>query len=247
MAAAAHMPQPSPSSGSRPTCPRCARPLRTCLCPWVVPTANRVPVLILQHPLETHHAKGSATLLRLSLAHCEVWVGERFDEPRLQQALGAWGSACLLYPATEPVTPPADDVTATAADPTVLGTASGLHRGEPTPGCLLVLDATWRKSRKLLHLNPWLARLPRLSLPDPPPSRYRIRKAQQPHQRSTLEATALALQWIEGDEARYQPLLKAFEGFVAEREELGAKAVKAGPPETICIVFSNPGMSLKHA
>jgi DTW domain-containing protein len=82
---------------------------------------------------------------------------------------------------------------------------------------LVVLDATWRKSRKLLHCNPLLGTLPRLSLQAPPPSLYAsLRKAQQPqHQRSTLEATALALQQLEDDAARYQPLLAAFEGFVA--------------------------------
>jgi len=42
---------------------------------------------------------------------------------------------------------------------------------------LVVLDATWRKSRKLLHLHPLLQALPRLPLRDPPPSLYRIRKA----------------------------------------------------------------------
>ena len=86
--------------------------------------------------------------------------------------------------------------------------------------------ATWRKSRKLLHCNPLLGTLPRLSLQAPPPSLYApLRKAQQPqHQRSTLEATALALQQLEGDVARYQPLLAAFEGFVDAQGEFAAQS-----------------------
>ncbi|MGS0757100.1 DTW domain-containing protein [Roseateles sp. GG27B] len=81
-----------------------------------------------------------------------------------------------------------------------------------------MLDATWRKSRKMLHLNPLLQALPRLALQQPPPSRYTIRRAQQTHQLSTLEATVLALQQLEGAarEASYAPLLTAFDGFVAQ-------------------------------
>ena len=33
------------------------------MCAWLRPTANAIEVLILQHPLEAHQAKGSARLL----------------------------------------------------------------------------------------------------------------------------------------------------------------------------------------
>lgn len=201
----------------RPTCPRCSRPLRTCLCPWVQPTANQVRVLILQHPLEAGQAKGSATLLHLSLAQAQLEAGEQFDEAVLQQWLGPPGHAVLLYPATPPADPRSPDA---ARDPAPRRFAPSAST-DLTTLCLVVLDATWRKSRKLLHCNPLLGTLPRLSLQAPPPSLYApLRKAQQPqHQRSTLEATALALQQLEGDAARYQPLLAAFEGFVAAQGE----------------------------
>ena len=200
------MPLPTSSPAHRPTCPRCSRPLRTCLCGWVRPTANQVSVLLLQHPLEASHAKGSAALLHLSLPRCQREVGEQFEPSILATWLGAAGQAVLLYPATEPSSGAAQ-APATAWVPPSLAELPHLR--------LVVLDATWRKSRKMLHSNPLLAQLPRLSLQAPPPSRYSIRKAQQPHQRSTLEATVLALQHLEGDEMRYQPLLQAFEGFVA--------------------------------
>lgn len=50
----------------RPVCARCQRPQSHCLCGWVRLTDNRVPVLLLQHPLEVAQAKGSARLLGLS-------------------------------------------------------------------------------------------------------------------------------------------------------------------------------------
>jgi len=80
-----------------------------------------------------------------------------------------------------------------------------------------VLDATWRKSRKMLYLNPALQALPRLALVDAAPSNYRIRKAHAPHQLSSLEAAARALGQLEGGGERYQALLDAFDGFVSQQ------------------------------
>ena len=109
----------------------------------------------------------------------------------------------LLYPPT-----PQDDETP----------ALDLERlKDPSRVRLVVLDATWRKSRKMLHLNPLLRRLPRLSLDEAPASNYLIRKAHKPGQLSTLEATCAALAQLEGDAGRYQTLLKAFDGFVAQQ------------------------------
>jgi DTW domain-containing protein YfiP len=79
---------------------------------------------------------------------------------------------------------------------------------------LVVLDATWRKSRKMLHLSPGLQRLPRLALNEVPTGRYAIRKAHAPGQLSTLEATCAALAQLERNTERWQPLLAAFDAFV---------------------------------
>ena len=83
--------------------------------------------------------------------------------------------------------------------------------------CLSVLDGTWRKSRKMLYRNPELQQLPRLSLQDMPASHYLIRKAHRPDQLSTLEATCAALAQLEGSAEQFQPLLTAFDGFVAQQ------------------------------
>ena len=69
----------------------------------------------------------------------------------------------------------------------------------------------------MLRQNPWLQRLPRLSLDDMPPSRYAIRKAHKPGQLSTLEATCAALAQLEGGASRFDALLHAFDGFVASQ------------------------------
>jgi DTW domain-containing protein YfiP len=82
---------------------------------------------------------------------------------------------------------------------------------------LVVLDGTWRKSRKMLYQNPLLQQLPRLSLSDCPASRYLIRKAHRPDQLSTLEACCAALMQLEARTAPFQALLTAFDGFVAQQ------------------------------
>lgn len=197
------MPADAPS---RPCCPRCERPLRDCLCRWITPVANEVAVLILQHPLEVHQAKGSARLLHLSLAHSRLVTGEAFEPAVLAEPDAQPRTPVLLYPPAPP------------------GSAVPLHAPAPWPQALaphelllVVLDATWRKSRKLLFTHPWLQRLPRLSLQAPPPSRYGIRQAESAAQRSTLEATCLALQTLERASELYTPLLQGFDGFVAQQ------------------------------
>lgn len=183
-------------------------PLPACLCHFITPTTNHWPLLVLQHPLEAPQAKGSARLLRLSLARCQLEVGEHFDH----EALAGWLASApgevpplLLYPDT-PV----------AADASGLNPSAPLSMGpQASPRRLVLLDGTWRQARRLLQCNPALQALPRWALPNPPPSRYAIRKAHQPQQRSTLEAACLALGAGEGQAARYAPLLAAFDAWVA--------------------------------
>ena len=93
-----------------------------------------------------------------------------------------------------------------------------------------MLDATWRKSLRMLIASPGLQTLPRLSLQHLPASRYRIRKARQAHQLSTLEACCQALGELEGEPARYEPLLAAFDGFVEEQARWMAGLLPSEPP-----------------
>lgn len=193
---------------ARASCPRCLRPQATCICGFITPTPTACELLILQHPLEAHHAKNSARLLHLSLPGSRLVVGEVFDDAALQALMPDNKYTVLLYPPTDY----AGHAAPTPLDPARL---NDLHRLR-----LVVLDATWRKSRKMLHLSPALQRLPRLPLRDAPAGRYAIRKAHTPGQLSTLEACCAALAQLEGDAARWQPLLAAFDGFVAQQQGL---------------------------
>jgi DTW domain-containing protein len=192
----------------RPICPRCLRPQATCICSFITPTVAACEVLILQHPLEQHHAKNSARLLHLSLPGSRLVVGEVFDEAALQALMPEPRTTVLLYPPTH---------YEGHAAPALLDT---VQLSDVSNVRLVVLDATWRKSRKMLHQSPALQRLPRLALEEVPVPRYAIRKAHKPGQLSTLEATCAALAQLEGDAARWQPLLAAFDAFVAQQQSL---------------------------
>lgn len=188
----------------RAVCEVCLRAQSACICGWIVRVESQARLLVLQHPLEVGNAKNSARLLHLSVAGSVLAVAETFDPIELDGLLHADGRVpVLLYPES-------------AGDQNLPAPPS--YAALPVDRVRLVLlDATWRKSRKMLYLNPALQRLPRLALLDVAPSNYRIRKAHAPHQLSSLEAAAQALTQLEGDEERYRPLLEAFDGFVSQQ------------------------------
>ncbi|MBK5478645.1 DTW domain-containing protein [Pseudomonas sp. TH21] len=178
---------------SRPQCPTCLRPATHCLCAQIPSLDSRTRVLLLQHPSEVNHALNTARLAALGLNNAQLVVGEVFDN--LATLLNPPGyQARLLFPA--------DD-----AQP-LQAYASG-----DQPLLLVVPDGTWRKARKLLHLNPLLAALPRVTLAEGAVSRYRLRKAPGPGALSTVEAIVRALQVLEAPTS-FEPLLKPFEALI---------------------------------
>jgi DTW domain-containing protein len=158
--------------------------------------------LILQHPLEVNEAKGTARLLHLSLPNSSILVGEVFED----NILLSTKHSILLYP----VTP--EDYSLGIAAPPELNTAKLENLSNIR---LIIIDGTWRKSRKILCKNLYLQTLPRLILTDLPAGQYTIRKARKPHQLSTLEAASAALAQLEGDKAKFEPLAQSFIAFNA--------------------------------
>lgn len=181
----------------RQQCPRCQRPLSHCLCASIPSLVSSTKILILQHPSEAAHALNTARLVALGLASAELRIGETFGDIRSNAF-----EDCLLFPGEGAV--PLTDLAK-----------------QDKPLRLIVPDGTWRKARKLLHLNPSLADLPRVALPQGHTSRYRLRKAPMPGALSTLEAIVVALNILEG-EGRFDALLNPFEAMInAQIEAMG--------------------------
>ncbi|WP_339407766.1 tRNA-uridine aminocarboxypropyltransferase [Pseudomonas helleri] len=190
---------------SRAQCSRCMRPQTHCLCALIPQLDSRTRVLLLQHPSEVSHALNTARLAALGLTHAQLRVGEVFDD--LDQLINQPGyQARLLFPGED----------------TQVLTAYELA-DKSLPLLLVVPDGTWRKVRKLLHLNPVLAQLPRVTLPQGAVSRYRLRKAPGPGALSTLEAIVQALEILEAPTS-FAPLLRPFEALIeGQIEAMGAE------------------------
>lgn len=171
---------------NRKRCERCNRPVQLCYCALITPVENTWPVHILQHPLESRHALGTARIASLGLANCTLTQ----DSPHTDGAV-------LIYPGKDALP------------------LSALAGQSPRP--LVFIDATWRKSRRMLLESPELAALPRYALDAPAPSRYRIRKEPAPDAQSTLEAIVLTLGLLEGAEDRYHPLLSVMDTLIEQQ------------------------------
>lgn len=218
---------PSLRMSPRALCSYCLRPEKACLCSCVCKVPSQVQLLVLQHPLEVGHAKNTARLLHLCVQGSRLEVGEVFTPADLQQWLHApWPEQApqtsrhtvLLYPPT-----PHDPQL-----PVIQPPALPAHwLKAPAQLRLVLIDGTWRKSRKMLFLNPALQQLPRLALRDMPQGRYAIRKAHASGQLSSFEAGALALaqlqawpadaQWLHG-------LMQSFEAAMQRHQQLQAGA-----------------------
>ena len=183
---------------SRAQCARCLRPETHCLCALIPQLDSRTRVLVIQHPSEVGHALNTARLAVLGLTNAELLVGEVFDElPRLLNRPGY--RARLLFPG--------EDAQA------VVGYQNVVTGEADQPLLLVVPDGTWRKARKLLHLNPALAALPRVTLGQTTTLRYRLRKAPGPDALSTIEAIAQALEMLEAP-MTFESLLRPFDALI---------------------------------
>jgi DTW domain-containing protein YfiP len=167
-------------------------------------------VVILQHPRETSVAIGTARLAHLGLINSELHVGVDFGERAiLDQLVAARDRTALLFPSPE-----ARELSSLAPD--------------ERPETLVVVDGTWSLAAKLIRRNPRLALLPKVRFTPSRPGNYRIRPEPAAHCVSTLEAITSALALLDGEEQRFESLLRAFERMVDIQLEKTAE--RQSPP-----------------
>jgi DTW domain-containing protein len=160
-------------AGAPGRCPRCLLLATHCVCSAVgEPRSHRPRIVIVRHQWEAWKSTGTARLAQLALADLRIidMAAENPDPVRaeLRQLEGAW----LLYPGRE-----------------------SAQRLTPPAQTLVVLDGTWRQTRKMLRRLPELSRLPRLELESVAPAGplSRLREGPVPSARSTFESIAGAL------------------------------------------------------
>ncbi|CAN5156993.1 tRNA-uridine aminocarboxypropyltransferase [soil metagenome] len=193
----------------RPICATCRRPEVVCYCRFVTKIEARTRVVILQHPRERDVPINTARIASLCLPSSELHVGTTFaDESLFRRGDRPVG---LLYPS---------DHDSDAID---------IEKFPPKePITLVVVDGTWSQARKLVRTNPVLSALPRYAFRPDAPSNYRIRKEPQEDYVSTIEALVHVLGVLEGDRARFLPMLEPFRAMVDS--QLAYAKRRVGPP-----------------
>lgn len=194
---------------ARPVCPECQRLKVNCLCAAIKPIANQTEVLIIQHPLEVKQIKGTAYLTHLVLQNSQLWVAEQLNDAQITDILTSDKRTWLLYS-------PTDDFKGSLVSLEELSIACRQQSNLLSQIRLVVLDGTWKKTRKMLYLNPALASLPRLTLQPENASQYVIRKQKNSQSLSTLEAIGQALSSLENDSARFVPLSELLQAMMAQ-------------------------------
>jgi DTW domain-containing protein YfiP len=166
-----------------------------------VKVANTTRVLIIQHPLEQKHPFNTGRMAHLCLSNSELIVAETLSTIQLASILNT--PSALLYPSL-PWLPNTPEIEPGKKE-------SAVHSNIQQ---LIVIDATWNKSKKMLHLHPALQKLPRHHLKGNLSSNYQIRKTTVANGLSTLESIVKALNAMEPKsegEGGFEAMLQPFE------------------------------------
>ena len=157
-------------------CYKCFRPLSHCLCAYATPVQSGVKFVVLMHPKEAKRERtGTGRLAHISLVDSELLVGLDFSgNARLQELLcDKRYLPVLLYPGDSAWTAKSADFAASLGDKTLL---------------VIVVDATWFCSRKVIEHNPFLLDLPRISFSREYRSEFTFKREPRPECVSTIES-----------------------------------------------------------
>lgn len=157
-------------------CLGCGVPRKLCLCNQVEINRLGHPVIILRHPDERKKTLSTVSLVKQRYPEVLVKEGEIFS-PLRQNNLA------ILFPDAD-----------VQANPLRHNSSTNIASNFDSPTeqqTLVLLDATWRKAKRMLHENTWLSSLPRVSIEPKIVSNYLLRKVPSPNALSTVEVFAM--------------------------------------------------------
>ncbi|MGH0162289.1 UNVERIFIED_CONTAM: hypothetical protein FKN15_042456 [Acipenser sinensis] len=184
----------------RPTCSRCSRPQKVCLCPFlpVHPLDVSTCLYIVQHPAEESRVLRTVPLLAACLppGNCKVLVGRRFSEDRYPELASVCKSpgTLILYPGSDAENLEELDLNSSAA-----------------PYNIIIIDGTWSQAKDMFLRNP-LFHLPK----QPAPLRRN-----EPAGGSSAARPSTA-----GEERAQQQIKRKRKGIFSSREKLGQNPEK---------------------
>ncbi len=199
-----------------PTCETCLKPTNLCICDGIKPIANRVQVLIIQHPQEQDQALGTARLAALHFKNAQVKVG--LSWPSLTKALGKEADPkqwAVLYLGSSKIAGPVkSEVVALDRKGAALADQTKALTGIEG---IIVLDGTWSQAKALWWRNAWFLKCRRVALNPHQPSKYgRLRREARREALSTIEAIALLMGQLEGKPEITTTLRASFERMIAK-------------------------------
>jgi DTW domain-containing protein YfiP len=165
----------------RAVCPQCEFIRARCLCADLKLIANKVHIIVLQHPSEKKHSLGTVQLMKKSFQNITIWVGEDFSKNNELNLILNDPShrIALLYPTKESM-------------PQGLKTLPAITH-------LVIIDGTWKKSRKIYLESSNLHTLSAYLIESVGASEYRLRSSSEKNSLSSLEAVISALAIIENE------------------------------------------------
>lgn len=225
-ATSAQDPADETAEGSEEPCPHCLKPRAVCVCDAITPIANRIEVVVLQHPQEQDRVLGTGRLTVLHLDKAQFSVG--LSWPSLHDAVGRkvdpqqWA---ILYLGPQRIAvPPGKAVIVDSGGQPVDGQQAAIAKLRG----LILLDGSWSQAKALWWRNPWVLKARQLVINPTTPSLYgKLRKEPRRDSLSTLEATAFALSRLEGKPEIEKTMVSTFRRMLQRyRDALPPKEAK---------------------
>ncbi|KAM6986201.1 tRNA-uridine aminocarboxypropyltransferase 2 [Aplochiton taeniatus] len=201
----------------RPTCSRCKRPQKVCLCPFlpVHPLEVSTCLYIVQHPAEESRVLRTVPVLAACLppGKCKVLVGRRFHENRNPElaAVCRDSRTLILYPGPE-----AQNLEDLVQNTEAQDGSAGAHN-------VIIIDGTWSQAKDMFLRNTLLHLPKQVQLSRALSSQYVIRTQPTNICLSTLECAAVTLSILERNDYIQEVLLKPLNALCSFQLQHGAQ------------------------
>jgi len=206
-------------------CYNCFRPVQYCLCKYTQPVDTGVKFVLLMHPKEARHQRtGTGHITHVTLVNSEILVGCDFSKDlRLQELLhDPRYFPVLLYPGKDAWTADREGFAGAVGTRTLL---------------VLVIDATWFCSRKVIESSPFLLTLPRLSFSGQYRSEFTFKREPRPEYISTIESCYYLVKELQAagladPSANPEPLMTVFRKMVRDQLQAQNDRIDGRLPDT---------------
>jgi DTW domain-containing protein YfiP len=188
----------------REKCLRCFRPVSSCMCKHITKIDTNTKFAILIHPKEFRKIRNNTgRMTHLALPNSLFIMGDDFTHDKQLNHLIATHNTYLLYP----------------GDDSLKLNAQKLISKNNKKDLILILDATWPCSRKMIKLSKNLQALPKVSFKTDITSIYQIKSQPQSFCLSTIESTKILLECLNNknemiDQSKLENFLNPFKEMI---------------------------------